>query len=80
MAKISIIAIITILLLSFTSSGKVEKLFGELYDKDIYSGYLKTDVEGNELFYLFCVSQSERPSFIMVKWRTRLQFHVRFTN
>ena len=61
MAKISIIAIITILLLSFTSSGKVEKLFGELYDKDIYSGYLKTDVEGNELFYLFCVSQSEEP-------------------
>ena len=37
---------------------KVEDLFNGLYKKDIYSGYLKTDVEGNELFYVFTPSQS----------------------
>ena len=37
---------------------KVEDLFNGLYGKDIYSGYLKTDIEGNELFYVFTPSQS----------------------
>ena len=37
---------------------KVEDLFNGLYDKDIFSGYLKTDVEGNELFYVFTPSQT----------------------
>ena len=37
---------------------KVEDLFNGLYDKDIYSGYLKTDIEGNELFYVFTPSQT----------------------
>ena len=27
---------------------KVEDLFNGIYDKDIYTGYLKTDIEGNE--------------------------------
>lgn len=40
---------------------KVDDLFDGLYEKDIYSGYLKTDIEGNELFYLFTPSQSENP-------------------
>ena len=37
---------------------KVEDLFNGIYDKDIYTGYLKTDIEGNELFYVFTPSQS----------------------
>ena len=40
---------------------KVDDLFDGLYKKDIYSGYLKTDIEGNELFYIFTPSQSEEP-------------------
>ena len=32
---------------------KVENLFGDLYEEEIYSGYLKTTIEGDELFYMY---------------------------
>ena len=32
---------------------KVENLFGDLYEEEIYSGYLQTKREGDELFYLY---------------------------
>ena len=38
---------------------EVDDLFSGLYTKPIYSGYLKTDIEGNELFYIFTPSQSD---------------------
>ena len=41
-----------------SSSQKVDNLFGELYTKEIYSGYLSTDIEQNELFFIFIPSQS----------------------
>ena len=47
---------------------KVEDLFDGLYDKDIYSGYLKTDIEGNELFYVFTPSQSNQTSDPFFLW------------
>ena len=36
----------------------VKDLFDGLYDGEIYSGYLKTKIEGNELFYVYMPSQS----------------------
>jgi carboxypeptidase C (cathepsin A) len=47
-----------IILISSQERHKVEDLFNELYTKDIYSGYLETDVERNELFYVFTPSQT----------------------
>ena len=48
------------LLLIFTQDKhKIDDLFDGIYDGEIYSGYLKTDVEGNELFYIFTPSQSD---------------------
>ena len=46
----------------------VEDLFNGLYDKDIYSGYLKTDVEGNELFYVFTPSQRTPAEDPLILW------------
>ena len=52
--------LITILILLITTStpARVDDLFDGKYTKEIYSGYLKTDIEGNELFYIFTPSQS----------------------
>ena len=50
---------------------KVDNLFEDYsisYDKDIYSGYLKTDVEGNELFYVFTPSQSNPEKDPLLLW------------
>ena len=57
MRKISLFFLIC--LLTINCRHQVEDLFNGLYSKPIYSGYLKTDIEGNELFYLFTPSQSE---------------------
>ena len=56
-----------IILINNQERHKVDDLFNGLYKKDIYSGYLKTDVEGNELFYVFTPSQtspSKDPLFL----------------
>ena len=47
---------------------KVEDLFNGLYDKEIYSGYLKTDIEGTELFYVFTPSQSSKENDPIILW------------
>ena len=44
------------------TKNKVENLFGDLYSKEIYSGYLETDIPKNELFYIFVPSQSNTSS------------------
>lgn len=54
------------LLLSYISCGKVNDLFNGLYTKDIYSGYLKTDIEGNELFYIFTPSQNSNTDPVLL--------------
>ena len=41
-----------------TPQHKVNDLFDGLYTKDIYSGWLQTDIPGNEIFYIFTPSQS----------------------
>ena len=48
-----------ICLISIYCRHEVDDLFSGLYTKPIYSGYLKTDIEGNELFYIFTPSQSD---------------------
>lgn len=53
--------LVILLLISLNSSAKIENLFGDLYKGDVYGGYLKTDIEGNELYYLFFPSQSKEP-------------------
>ena len=46
----------------------VNDLFNGLYTKEIYSGYLKTDVEGIELFYVFTPSQSSPEKDPIILW------------
>ena len=51
---------ICVILISSQEKNKVDDLFDGLYDKDIYSGYLDTDIEGNKLFYVFTPSQTSK--------------------
>lgn len=60
--------IILINAISLSFQKKVESLFGDLYDKDIFAGYLKTDVDGNDLFYIFTPSQSGNVSDPVLLW------------
>ena len=47
---------------------KVDKLFGDLYNGDIYSGYLSTKIEGNELFYIYMPSQNSPSTAPLMLW------------
>ena len=54
--KIIFVSIIIVSFLNFSHSAtrhKVENLFGDLYEEEIYSGYLQTKRKGDELFYLY---------------------------
>jgi carboxypeptidase C (cathepsin A) len=42
--------------------------YGVKYNKDLYSGYLKTDLEGNELFYIFAPSQNDPKNDPFLLW------------
>ena len=64
----SIVFILYFIFISCQERHKVDDLFNGLYDKDIYSGYLKTDVEGNELFYIFTPSQSSPTKDPLFLW------------
>ena len=46
----------------------VDDLFDGLYTKEVYSGYLETDVEGTELFYIFTPSQSNPEKDPIILW------------
>ena len=46
----------------------VDDLFDGLYKKPIYSGFLKTDVKGIELFYIFTPSQSSPENDPIILW------------
>ena len=62
---------ILILLFNITSQAtknKVDQLFGVLYSGDIYSGYLKTKIDGNELFYLYAPSQNSPSTDPIILW------------
>ena len=49
-----LLIILSLLTLSNSATrNKVEDLFGNLYEEEIYSGYLKTKREGDELFYMY---------------------------
>ena len=52
---------------SLTERHLIDDLFDGLYSKEIYSGYLNTDIEGTELFYIFTPSQSspEKDPFLL---------------
>ena len=47
---------------------KVDNLFGDLYSGDIYSGYLKTKIDGNELFYIYTPSQNNPNTAPVLLW------------
>ena len=64
----TILFFIFLIFISCQERHKVDDLFNGLYDKDIYSGYLKTDVEGNELFYVFTPSQSSPSKDPLFLW------------
>ena len=47
---------------------KVDSLFGDLYSGDVYSGYLKTKIDGNELFYIYTPSQNNPDTAPVLLW------------
>lgn len=62
---------ISIYLFSFScqsSKNKVENLFGDLYDGEVYSGYLSTKIDGNELFYIYTPSQNSPSTAPLMLW------------
>ena len=66
-----IIIIFYFYLISFTfqaTVNKVDKLFGELYSGDIYSGYLSTKIKSNELFYVYMPSQNSPSTSPLLLW------------
>ena len=65
----SILILISLLNLSSQATrNKVENLFGSLYEGSIYSGYLNTKIEGNQLFYIYTPSQSVPESDPLMLW------------
>ena len=49
-----IILLFSIFVFTFSATRKnVENLFGDLYEEEIYSGYLNTTIKGDELFYIY---------------------------
>ena len=49
------------------TKNSIKDLFEE-YKKDLFSGYLKTDKEGNELFYVFALSQNSPEKDPLFLW------------
>ena len=68
--SIKFLSVILISILHISLEGtkvKVENLFPE-YTKDIYSGYLNTLIEGNNLFYIYIPSQSNPSTDRVLLW------------
>ena len=70
MEKYFYILIIFFLLTNLIQSehNKVEDLFNGLYSGDIFSGYLKTKIDGNEYFYLYAPSQNNPSTAPILLW------------
>ena len=67
----SFIFILLITFLSLSKSAtrvKVDDLFDGLYSGDIYSGYLKTTIAGDELFYIYMEAQNKDPNAPIMLW------------
>ena len=71
------IRIIFLLLLAFnintvlsSSQQKVNDVYNGLYTKDVFSGYLDTDIKGTELFFVFLPSQSSPENDPIIMWLT----------
>ena len=47
---------------------QVDDLFDGLYSGDVYSGYLKTKIDGNELFYIYTPSQNNPSTDPIMLW------------
>ena len=61
--------IISLLNLSTSATrNKVDNLFNDLYSGEIYSGYLQTKIEGNELFYIYIPSQNNPSTAPLMLW------------
>ena len=65
-----IFLLLNLIMLVSSERHLVNDLFNGLYDKEIYSGYLKTDIEGTELFYVFTPSQSSPENDPIILWLT----------
>ena len=66
-----LIIIHTIALFNIINSAtrhQVENLFGDLYEEEIYSGYLKTKREGDELFYIYIPAINNPHSAPIILW------------
>ena len=67
-------SIIITLLISFivlsTSATRheVKNLFGDLYEEEIYSGYLNTKIEGDELFYMYIPAKNNPHIAPIILW------------
>lgn len=60
-----------IILLNFSlqaTRNEVKELFGDLYKGKMYSGYLETKIKGNELFYVYALSQNNPSSDPIILW------------
>ena len=70
MEKIFLITLlISIITLSNSATKeKVEDLFNGLYSGEVYSGYLQTTIEGDELFYIYMPSQNKDPNSPLMLW------------
>ena len=47
---------------------KVDSLFGDLYEGPVYSGYLNTKIDGDELFYIYMPAQINENSAPIMLW------------
>ena len=66
---IFIILLISLITLSNSATKeKVIDLFNGLYDGEVFSGYLNTKIEGDELFYLYMPSQNKDPNAPILLW------------
>ena len=69
--NINTILFILIFLFSYSFEGtknKVDKLFGDLYTGEVYSGYLSTKISGNELFYIYMPCQNSPSTAPLMLW------------
>ena len=67
----SFIIILLFTLLSLSNSAtrvKVDDLFNGLYSGDVYSGYLQTTINGDELFYIYMPAQNKDANAPVMLW------------